>query len=65
MKYAFRRLLLGVVIVPLVAVVYFVFYAVLVGGGAEPTSTPIEVWNNGLMFGVGATLVFAVSAVIE
>lgn len=65
MKFMFRRLLLGVVIVPLIAVMWFVFYAVLVGGGAEPTSTPSEVWNDGLMFGVVATLVFAVSAVIE
>lgn len=65
MKFVFRRLLLGVVIVPLIASGYFVVYALLIGGGAEPTATPSEVWNNGLMFGVVSTLVFAVSAVIE
>lgn len=67
MKFMFRRLLLGVVIVPLVASLYFVGYLLLVGFsiGGLPTTTPSEVWANGLMFGVVATLVFAVSAVFE
>jgi hypothetical protein len=33
--------------------------------GGLPTTTPSEVWANGLMFGAVATLVFAVSAVFE
>jgi len=65
MKYAFRRLLAGIVIVPLVAVAYFVLYVGLVAWGAEPNATPIEVWNNGLMIGVVATLVFAGSALVK
>ena len=67
MKFMFRRLLLGVVIVPLVALAYFVLYALLVGVsiGGLPTTTPSEVWANGLMFGVVATLVFAGSAVAK
>lgn len=65
MKYAFRRLLAGIVIVPFMAVVYFVGYAMLVGLGAEPTATPSEVWNNGLVIGVIATLVFAGSALVK
>lgn len=65
MKFVFRRLLAGIVIVPLVALAYFVFYALLVGLGADPTATPSEVWANGLMFGVLATLVFAGSAVAK
>lgn len=59
MKFVFRRLLCGVVIVPFVAGVYFAGYAMLVGLGAEPTATPSEVWNNGLLFGVATTIVFA------
>ena len=65
MKYAFRRLLAGIVIVPLVAVAYFAGCVVLIGLGAEPHGTPSEVWALGLMFGGVATLAFAVSALFE
>lgn len=65
MKYAFRRLLAGIVIVPLVAVIYFVGCVMLIGLGAEPHGTPSEVWALGLMFGGMATLAFAVSALFE
>jgi hypothetical protein len=58
-KYTFRRLLAGVVIVPVVAVAWFLGYAVLVGLGAEPTDTPQGVFGSGLMLGVIATLVLA------
>jgi hypothetical protein len=59
MKFVFRRLLAGIVIVPLVALAYFVFYALLVGLGADPTATPSEVWANGLWLGGFLTIVFA------
>lgn len=65
MKYVFRRLLAGVVIAPLVAVVYLVGYALLVGAGAEPTSNASEVWTNGLVLGVMVSLVFAGSALVK
>lgn len=62
-KYVFRRALVGVVITPLVAFTYLVGYATLVGAGAEPTSTPSEVWNNGLMIGVIISVWFALDAI--
>jgi hypothetical protein len=65
MKYAFRRLLAGVVITPLVAIAYLVGYALLVGAGAEPTSNASEVWTNGLVLGVMVSLVFAGSALVK
>lgn len=58
-KYAVRRLLLGVVIVPLVAITYTIGYGLLVGlstGGFVPVS---EVWSNGLLFGYAVTIWFA------
>jgi len=58
-KYTFRRLALGIVIVPVVASAWFAFVAVLIGLGAEPTDTPSGVWANGLGLGVMATLVLA------
>ena len=65
MKFAIRRLLAGVVIVPAIAGTYFVGYASLVGAGATPTATPSEVWNNGLLFGAVATLWFSLSALVK
>jgi hypothetical protein len=65
MKYAFRRLLAGIVIVPVVAIAYLFGYAMLVGLGAEPTASASEVWSLGLLFGVIATLVFAGSAAVK
>jgi len=56
-KYIIRRAILGIVIVPATAGIYFVGYAGLVGAGATPTATAPEVWNNGLMLGIVATLV--------
>ena len=56
LKYIIRRAILGIVIVPATAVIYFVGYALLVGAGATATSTAPEVWNNGLVLGVIATL---------
>jgi hypothetical protein len=56
-KYIIRRAILGIVIVPATAVIYFVGYALLVGAGATPTSTAPEVWNNGLGFGIYLTLI--------
>lgn len=61
-KYVFRRAVAGVVITPLVALGWLVFYALLVGAGAEPTSTASEVWSNGLVLGVVVSLVFALTA---
>lgn len=52
MKYYIRRAVAGAVATPIVAGIYFVGYAVLVGLGAEPTGTPAEVWNNGIMIGI-------------
>lgn len=65
MKFAIRRALLGVITIPLVAIAWFVFYALLVGGGATPTATPVEVWNDGLWLGGIATFIFSAEAVIR
>lgn len=56
-KYIIRRAIAGIVIVPATAVAYFVGYALLVGAGAGATSTPQEVWNNGLFLGFYVTIV--------
>lgn len=51
MKFYVRRAVLGVVATPVVAGVYFVGYALLVGAGADPTNTPAGVFQNGLWLG--------------
>jgi len=61
-KYVFRRLLVGVVITPLVAVCWFVMYVLLVGAGADPTGTPSEVWGQSLVVGGIVSLAFAIDA---
>lgn len=65
MKYVFRRALVGVVIVPLVAVAWFVFYAMLVGLGADPTNTPQGVFNDGLFIGLVVESFFVGDAVVK
>lgn len=51
MKFYIRRAVLGVIAVPVIAGAYFLFYALLVGAGADPTNTAQGVWENGLMMG--------------
>jgi hypothetical protein len=55
-KYTFRRLLLGVVIVPATAVAWFVIYAGLVGLGATATNTPQGVFGDGIFIGIVLTI---------
>jgi hypothetical protein len=55
-KYVIRRAIAGIVIVPAVATAWFVIYAVLVGLGATPTSSPAEVWGMGVMLGITLTV---------
>ena len=52
MKFYIRRAILGAIATPIVAGVYFIGYALLVGLGAEPTATPRGVWDNGIFIGV-------------
>ena len=61
MKFYIRRAVLGIIATPVIAGIYFVGYAVLVGLGAEPTSTPQGVWENGLFMGgtLGVAFIFA------
>jgi hypothetical protein len=65
MKFAIRRAVLGVIIIPVVAFAWVVFYALLVGAGAEPTSSVSEVWNDGLWLGGVVTIIFSLEAVIR
>lgn len=58
MKFYIRRAVLGIIATPLVAGIYFAGYAVLVGAGAGATSTPAEVWNNGLWLGGTLAVLF-------
>jgi hypothetical protein len=62
-KYVFRRLLVGIVITPLVALAYLIGYALLIGAGAGAGSNASEVWANGLILGAMVSLVFALSAI--
>jgi len=52
-KYVIRRAVLGIVITPLVALVW------LIGMGAEPTASASQVWVDGLWLGVAVSVVFA------
>ena len=61
-KYTFRRLLAGIVIVPVVAMLYTLLVALLYAMGAGWSGGVVVAWNNGLMIGVMATLAFALFA---
>jgi hypothetical protein len=60
MKYVIRRAIAGLVITPIVASAYWLLYASLVGLATEPSAMPIQVWNNGLMFGIISSVMFVV-----
>jgi hypothetical protein len=60
-KYVFRRLLVGVVITPLVALGWLVGMALLIGAGAEPHATASEIWLHGLWLGGAVSVAFALS----
>ena len=61
MKFYFRRAVVGLVSVPLVAGAYLLGYALLVGAGAGAGSSATEVWATGLWIGglVAVFLTFA------
>jgi hypothetical protein len=61
-KYTFRRLLAGIVIIPAVALGYTLLVAMLYAMGAGWYGGLASAWSNGLMFGVLATLAFALFA---
>jgi len=63
--FAVRRLLAGIVIIPIVAVAYFVLIALLVVMGSEPTATAEETLNFGLVVGVAVHLMFSLSVLFR
>ena len=65
MKYVFRRLLVGIVITPLVALGWVFGIVLLIGAGAEPHASVGEVWTHGLWLGAFVSLAFAISAWFE
>lgn len=52
MKYVIRRLIAGVVVVPVVAGTYLALYAFLVMAGADPGMSFTEVFNTGITIGI-------------
>jgi hypothetical protein len=61
MKFVFRRAVLGLVALPVVAALYVVGYALLGLLGAGMTATPAEAWANGLLIASVAVVVFVFS----
>lgn len=61
-KYVIRRLLAGIVITPLVAFGWLVFYVLMVAWGAGQAHTISEVWTIGLWLGAFGSVAFALNA---
>ena len=59
MKYVIRRAVIGLIAMPIVAGVYFLGYAVLVGLGAEPGMTASETWDTGMGIAFMVAIAFA------
>ena len=62
MKYVVRRAIASVVIIPAIAGMYLVAYALLLGMAIEPTARLAEVWNTGLVLGAISSFVFILTA---
>jgi Na+-driven multidrug efflux pump len=62
MKYFVRRLLTGIVIVPLTGFAYAVMCVLAIAWGAGQNNSVAGYFEIGCWFGVGLTLVFAIDA---
>jgi hypothetical protein len=65
MKYVFRRALVGIIIIPVVAMVWVLFSAILGMVFALPMSSVNRVWNDGLWLGLLATIMFAITPLLN
>jgi preprotein translocase subunit SecF len=61
-KYVFRRLLVGTIITPLVALAWCLLYVGMVVLGAGQAHTLSEIWTIGLWLGVVGSVAFALDA---
>ena len=59
MKYIIRRAIVGALAVPVIAGIYTLGYALLVGAGAQATATASMVWDNGIVLGIASAIIFA------
>jgi hypothetical protein len=64
MKYVFRRALVGIVLVPVVAMTWVLFTAILSVVVSLPMGSVNRVWNEGLGLGLLATVMFAIIPLI-
>jgi hypothetical protein len=58
MKYVIRRAIVSVILSPAVVFAYVIFYAVLVGLGAQPGNDVEGVVANGWLIALGVGVVF-------
>jgi hypothetical protein len=60
MKYFFRRALVGIIVIPVVAMLWVLFSAIMAMLFSLPMSSVNRVWNDGLWLGLLATVMFAI-----
>ena len=65
MKFVIRRLLVGVLALPVVAGLYLFGYLALIALGAEPTASLGEAWGNGLLVGSVSAVAFAFATQLD
>jgi hypothetical protein len=65
MKYVVRRFVFGLILIPVVAVAYTAFYALLVLAGGIPTSTIQEVFALGLEIGLAVALLMQFPGLVK
>jgi hypothetical protein len=64
MKYFFRRALVGIIAIPVVAMLWVLFNAILSVVVGLPMGSVNRVWNEGLGLGLLATIMFAIIPLI-
>lgn len=64
-KFYVRRVVAGVIIIPMVALLYVVGVAVLIGLGATPSFSVDDAWATGLALGVVAEVLVVTSKVTK
>lgn len=65
MKFVIRRLLVGVLALPLVAGAYVFGYIGLIAVGAEIGASIEEIWHNGFLIGIVSALAFGFASQLD
>lgn len=64
-KFYFRRVVAGIIVIPMVALMYVVGVALLIAYGATPSFSADAAWATGLLLGVATEVGLVLAKVVK